>query len=403
MARHIVTGIDVGTQAVRVAVAEFSRGEAVPRILAMVERPSQGLKHGYISDFDDAVQSIRRAKAEAEQRARTRIRHAFLSVGGETLSSLESSGSIAISRADSEITDLDLQRVLLESEENLKGGLNYRVIHSIPLSYKLDGKPLPARPKGLKGSVLEVSSVFLVALEQHLEDLIAAVEGAGIQVDDVIAAPIAASIAALSKRQKAVGCLLIDIGAETVSMTVFEDHLPVFVKTFPVGGSDITNDIALGFKISLEESGHLKHNPETAPPPRTRLEEIIAARLEDIFEIIQATLKKINRSELLPAGAIILGGGSRAGDAAATARTILNIPAELAPPIQLRTLVGKNGKESLASLPAGKAGIAADPTWATAYGLCLIGNNPDNIRSPGVKIIEQTKNKFFEWFRQFLP
>lgn len=397
MARHIVTGIDVGTQAIRIVVADFSKSDSSPRILAMVERPSFGMTHGYVSHPDDAIQSIRRAKAEAEQKANCRIKRAILSIGGETLSTFESSGSIAIARADGEITELDLKRVLLESEENIKNSTNYRIIHNIPLGYRLDNKPLPARPQGLKGSVLEVSSVFVAALEQHLGDLINAVESAGMQVDDCIAAPIAASIAALSKRQKAVGCLLADIGAETVSMTVFEDHLPIFMKTFPVGSSNITNDIALGFKISLEESNSIKHNPEASPYARAKLDEIITARLVDIFELMQATLKKINRSELLPAGAVIVGGGSRVGNIEHVAREILNIPAQLAPPLIMRSVTsGKGGKGA-------EGRFSADPVWATAYGLCLIGSDPGATQSAGIRMVNTTKNKVFEWLRQFLP
>ncbi|MBI1975758.1 MAG: pilus assembly protein PilM [Candidatus Vogelbacteria bacterium] len=397
MARTIVTGIDVGTQTIRVVVAEFSSGDSSPRVLAMVERPSFGLKHGYITHHDDAVQCIRRAKAEAEQKSHRRIRNAFLSVGGETLTTLESSGSIAIARADGEITDLDLERVLLESEQNIKDNLNYRIIHSIPLAYKLDGKPLPARPRGLKGSVLEVSSVFVAALEQHLEDLISAVVGAGVQVNDCIAAPIAASIATLSKRQKAVGCLLADIGAETVSMTIFEDSLPIFMKIFPVGGSDITNDIALGFKISLEESNHLKHNPDNSSYLRAKIDDIMTARLVDIFELIQASLKKIDRSGLLPAGAVILGGSSRIAGIEEIARKVLNIPAQLAPPIVLKASSdSKRQKES-----PGRA--TADPVWATAYGLCLVGNDPDSVKMPGQRVFQDILDKLFGWSRQFLP
>lgn len=397
MKRKIVTGIDVGTSVIRIVVSEYLKGENFPRVLSMISKKSRGLRHGYVIDVSEAKKSLKEAVAEAERAAKVKIEYAYVSMGGISLESGTADGSIAVSKADGEIGETDLKRALEASEANLKKSVNRHVIQSIPMSYKLDGKKIIGRPIGMKGEILEVRSLFITCLEQHFEDLIHIVESAGIMIEDIIPSPIAESFVVLSRVQKTVGCVLADIGAETVSIVVFEEGIPISLKVFSIGSMDITNDIALGLKISLDEAEELKIRREGMSYSKKKLDEIIAARLGDIFDLIETQLKKIGKNGLLPAGIIITGGGSNIEMIENLAKHHLDIPAK----------IGSIGVTSTVQVPQSVEPQiikkTVDPSWAVAYGLCTIGADKDGEEFSGTRFVKQTGSNLTRWLRQFLP
>jgi cell division protein FtsA len=290
MARNITVGIDVGTHTVKVIVAELVRGrdKPFPKVIGTGYAESKGLRHGYIMSSADAARAVKLAVRQAEKVSNVEIKRAFLSVGGLGLGSTISQSSVIVSRGDSEITDLDVKKALEASENELPASysMNRKVIHAIPISYKIDGRIVLGRPQGMKGMKLESRTLFITCLEQHLNDLIQTLGDAGIEVEDVMASPLAASLVTLSKTQKIAGCVLANIGAETVSIVVFENNIPISLEVFPIGSVDVTHDIALGLKVSLEEAESLKTGSNTgAAISKKKLEEIIDARLTDIFEL----------------------------------------------------------------------------------------------------------------------
>lgn len=212
---------------------------------------------------------------------------------------------------------------------------------------------------------VEVRMLFVTYLDKHLQDLIQAVENAGVEVIDAMAAPIAASLVSLTKTQKMAGCILVNIGAETVSSVVYENGTPVSLEVFPIGSTDITNDIALGLKVSLEEAERIKLGAITNTSfSKKRLDEIVVARLSDIFDLIEAHLKKLGRSGLLPAGIIITGGGSGLANIEDLAKAALKLPSKVA----------------LLTVPQGGKSQVKDAVWSVAYGLCIWGFSGDSSR-----------------------
>jgi cell division protein FtsA len=446
MSRSIITGIDIGTYHVKVVIAEAPdehgsrngrHGQKpenkknpngngfggipgntgrqpnpnFPKILGMGMAESKGLRHGYITNVRDVARSVRAAIAEAEKRAEVKVKRAFISVGGIGLGSIVSTSSVIVTKADTEITALDIEKLKEQCQKDISPAaiINRKILHEITLSYKIDGKAVLGDPEGMKANKLEVRMLFITCLEHHLNDLIQAVEEAGVTVQDVMAAPIAASLVTLSKTQKIAGCVLANIGAETVSIAVFENNMPVSLEVFPIGSTDITNDIALGLKVPLEEAEQIKIGVITGSSyPRKKLEEIIEARLSDIFELIDAHLKKIGRSGLLPAGIIITGGGAGLGTIEDLARVALRLPSKVG-----RVNFGDQEKVhervqdgSLErTLGLGRQSFR-DATWAVAYGLCILGMNADEdtaiIGSSGI-IIKRGYGKIMMWFKQFLP
>lgn len=391
--RNTTVGIDIGTYQVKVVVTEIVKdGEKkIPKIIGTGFAESKGLRHGYIISNKEATQSIRSAVEAAEKASGVKIQKAYLAIGGIGLQSFTSNGSYMTSRADMEITELDIFKAQEICEQEIPTPLiqNRRILHNIPLSYKIDGKPtLSKTPLGMKGAKLEVKMLFVTCLEPHLNDLLQAVDEAGIDVIDVMASPLAASFVTLTKSQKIAGCVLANIGAETISIVVYENNIPISLEIFPIGSTDITNDIALGLKIPIEEAENIKIGairPNSIP--KKKLDEIIHARLSDMFELIENHLKKIGRNGLLPAGIFITGGGGNIGTIEDFAKVALKLPSRIA---------------SL-NLPDPKNRIK-DSTWAVAYGLCMLGFSKEGKKEIGVKItLNQTKEKIFDWLKRFLP
>ena len=302
-----------------------------------------------------------------------------------------------ITKADLEITDLDVKNVLTEAENSLSTTslMNKQIIQTVPQAFKIDGQMLIGRPTGMHGSKLEAKVLFVVCLKQHLNDIIKAVEDANIEVLDVIASPIAASMVSLTKSQKIAGCILVNIGSETVSLSVFENNIPISLEVFPIGSTDITNDIALGFRIPIHEAESIKlGNTGEMQYPKKKLDEIIMARLSDIFDLIEAHLKKIGRSGLLPAGIILTGGGSGIDTIEDIARVSLRLPSKVS---------------SINFLPNIKNSQLQDSYWSVAYGLSVWGLNLGGAEDFTTAFNETKEStvKFFDkigdWFKQFLP
>ena len=222
MSKNITVGIDLGSHLVKVMVVEHikERDKKTSRIIGTGKSEARGIKNGYINDQEEVVRSIIKSVREAEHRSGIKIRQATLAVGGISLESKLAKGTSIISRADNEVTTLDVQNAVRESEQGLKL-LNRHVIDSIPYTYRLDGKDLYGRPEGLRGVKLEVTSLFITCINQHLEALVNSVNNAGVDVVDVLAAPLASSVAILPSQQKTAGCILVDIGPDPVSLSVF--------------------------------------------------------------------------------------------------------------------------------------------------------------------------------------
>ena len=393
MARSIITGIDVGTYSIKVVIANAREktDRGLPRIMAAVMSESKGLRHGYITNVQDVAESIRRAIAIAEEKAGVKVKKAFIGVGGIGLASTSVSSLIMTSRADAEISALDLSKLREQCEKDLPKAdiANRRIIYDIPIQYKIDGIPALGQPLGLTGNKIEQKTLFITCLDHHVADLIQAVNQAGIEVEDVMAAPLAASFVTLTKAQKIAGCILTNIGAETVSVAVFEDNISTSLEVFPIGSTDITNDIALGLKVPLEEAEQIKIGAITGSSyPRKKLDEIIAARMSDIFELIETHLKKIGRNGLLPAGIMLTGGGSSLNSVDLMAKTALKIPSR----------IGSINTDTTKSSPK-------DAVWAVAYGLTVWGIHAEE--GPEIdtstEFLKHSWKTAVRWFKQFLP
>jgi cell division protein FtsA len=386
MIKNISIGIDVGSQTTRVVVGEFTKGEKTPKILGIGESETRGLRHGYVVDQDLAATSIKSAVEQAEKNSNMKIKRAYLALSGTSLRGVTASGTAIISKADGEVTTLDINKATLDAEDNLNLN-NKKIIQVFPLSFKLDGKDVQGRLEGMRGTKLEVKTLFITYSMVHLEDLLSTLAMAGVETIDVIPSPLANMDITLTEKQKIVGVALVDIGAETTTLAVYENGKPISLHSWGIGSLDITNDIALGFKIPLERAEALKRGVSDETYSKKKLEEIVEARLSDIFEVIDNHLKKIKRSELLPAGIVFVGGGANIPLLVELSKSVLKLPSAVGNP----EIFG-NSKTKL-----------RDFSWFTALGLLTIAKTDSVLQGSFGNIFKDLKNALKSSIKHLLP
>jgi len=387
-----VMGIDVGSATVKTIIAEKREGEALPYVLSAVSSPSHGLRKGCVINQRDVAIAIKNSVRKAQQAANTNIRQAFISISGAGLESIRSKGSIAVSRADHEITENDLKRALSQSEAQLTRIsssylLNREIIHSFPIFYKIDDESVIGSPLGMKGEKLEIETLFITSPSQYLNNLLKSLEIAGITTEDIFADSWAVSHALLKQKEKEVGCIVINIGGDTSSIITFEESSPISLEVLPIGSNHITYDIARGFQILLDEAELLKISYGSDITTKKKLSNIIEPRLNDIFELVENHLGKIKRSKLLPAGIFLTGGGANLYGIDEVARKTLQLPVQSKSP----------------NYPGMPSSQNNDPTWSVALGLCHAALDKNNGLSLPKGIFSKTQKTVLKVFKHLLP
>lgn len=393
-------GIDIGTREVKVVVATRGERGELPKVAAVGRAESAGVRHGFVTNVGEATRSIARAVRLAERALGSRIERAYLSVGGAGLGSATAIGASMVSRADGEITDLDQKRAADEAERAIPAPLsqNRKIVHMVPLEHRIDGRKVLGDPVGMKGVRLESKCLFVTCVARHVDDAIEALEAAGVEAVDAMAAPFAAALVSVAPPQRVAGCALVNIGAETTTVAVYEDGSPISVEAFPVGASAITNDVALALRVSLEEAEALRQNPNSlAASARRALDEAVAARAKDILDLVDGHLRRLGRSGLLPAGAIFIGGGAAIPNLAEIARDHLRLPARVA------AIPWGGGRA-----PETGGDVVPESSWAVAYGLATFGLSADGDgavrgKNPLAESVRRGFRKVARGLRQFLP
>ncbi len=329
MKKKVTCAIDIGTSTIR-AIAVEKSDLGFSRVVAIGKAPSYGIRHGQIIEPKIASEAIGNALNELFHTLGEKPKKIILGIGGNTVRAEIGSGTTSITKADEEITKRDIANVMTLAEQTLDTK-NKWILDATPISFKVDNADIEGTPLRIKGSELSVRALFVTASYKHIEDLVTLIEEKGLKVDSIIPTGIALADMILTEQQKYVGSLVLDIGSETTTAVVFENGNPVGIVCFPIGSNNITKDLALGLRIPLEDAEALKIGAPGAPvPTKRKYDEIVGARLKDIFETIDSYLKKIKRSGLLPAGVFLSGGGSRLPNIVDVARDNLRLPAKLA-------------------------------------------------------------------------
>ena len=403
MKSRAVIGIDLGTDSVKAVALEMG-GDGNIKVLGAATNVLDGIRKGVIIDSEAAAKSLKTAMENLENATGISDCAAYVGIGGIGLAFQKSKGLVAISRADGQISKEDVKRAVATSETNLSRAQNREILHQIPISYKIDNETLTHDPVGLSGIKLEAETLFISIFSQNFKSLLKTLDEADIDVEDIIALPFTLSSSVLTKREIEFGVMILDIGAATTSLMLFEENHPYSLEVLPIGSSHITNDIAVGFQITLEEAEKLKLNYGTVEsetlhgvPKKSSRDElvyghyskkklsiIIDARLGDIFELIEKHLKKVGRMGLLPAGIVITGGGSNLPGIAEYAKDHLKLPARVAEPANLGGFQDK----------------IKNNIWSGAIGVALMALEEKKRQS---SLLRGPSGPLFRWLRAFLP
>jgi cell division protein FtsA len=386
MARqNIITTIDVGTTTTRIVVVGNDKETKEISLIGTGLAQTRGMRDGYVYNAEEVGQSIKRAIVDFKKNnPGIDIRKAFYTVGGIALSSEISIGTAVISKADNEVTALDIEKSIKESEIHIDT-TNKKILSTIVVAHRIDGKEVYGNPEGMIGVKLETKVLLVSTLSQHLDDLESASLLAGVDVIEFIPSVLAGAESTLSEKQKVVGVALVVIGGETVSIGVFENGNPIGIHTFNIGASDITNDIALGLKISLEEAENIKIGGMSSHPKK-KIDEIIHARLEDICDLINGYLKKLKRNGLLPAGVVCIGGGAQISGLESFVRDALSLPSQV----------------GISDVALSKQSKLRDPSMLVVYGGCLYGlKNKSGYEERKTRVVpfKESIKRFLDQFR----
>jgi cell division protein FtsA len=339
-------GLDIGTSRVRCVVGTFDpNGSNMPSIIGHGHALNQGMRRGAVVHVDEVADAIVQAVTEAERIAGININHATVNVNGSHVSGLNSEGVIAISAANREITQEDRLRVE-EAATIVNLPANREIVQFFAKNYSLDGQRNIKDPVGMHGVRLEVEAHMVTASTPNLRNLDMALEKAEIQAMHHTVSGLAAAEAVLTRQQKEAGTALIDIGAGTTNLIVFEDGEVQYVAVIPIGGQHITNDLAIGLKTDLDiaEAVKVKHadlkegakkaasvkvGDQTHNFDAEDVAMITEARVEELLEYVDKELQKIKKSRKLPGGIVITGGTSKLPGIADFAKDKLELPARV--------------------------------------------------------------------------
>ncbi|MCA9352347.1 cell division protein FtsA [Patescibacteria group bacterium] len=361
-------GIDIGSNSIKVVVAESHGAGSVPKILHATESSARGFRHGYVTDIEKASQSLSRALAKAEKEYKQKITRARFSIGGIGLCSQYVRTAIDIESKHNEISERHIDEVLQKAEDLFIAKYpNKKILHIVPVKYRVNERDVLGNPIGMYGNAIEVKVIFITILEHHYEALVHIINHNKIGILDIIASPIADAAASTTEKQKIQGCVLANIGAETTSIATFENGIITSLDVINIGSNDVTNDIALGLQISLEEAEQVKVNDKHDHPKRL-VDDIMSARVADILELLGKHLEKIKKNRLLPAGIIFTGGGAPIQNLTDYARTELKIPAS-------RVLLQMTSKKT-------RRTVTIPESFSVAYGLCITQHGHQRFTRP---------------------
>lgn len=382
----MVVGIDIGSGSLRALGCVYREDAKFPVVVATYKKALDGMDRGNITDADDVAEELEKALTSLTEQSGHGVIHTLVSLGATGLGSHHANGHAQVSRGDASVTDLDIENAIKDGTKGVPDVRNKSVVHTIPMKYKLDGVDVPGDIIGVRGNKLEVKTLFVTYPLQCMKVLKKTLEKASIRVTDIVAGPVAESIPLLTKKQKVAGVALVNIGAGVTSVLVYENNVPLLVSTIPVGGDDITKDIALGLKITLEEAEDIKLGKSALAHSKRRVEEIVEARLEDMCVKLNKELDRIHRRELLPAGIVVCGSSSLVPRLEYVFRTELRLPIK----ISSNELVRLTGD------------TLRDSGWARAYGLTFLAPR-DGEKDLWKEAISNFITPIKKFILQFLP
>lgn len=395
----ITAAIDIGSSKIACLIAQIRDDDSTKlHIIGAASSVSRGIRKGQIVNIDEAVDSIVEAVESAERMAGFNIARAWVLVGGSHISSQNSQGVVAVSQPQGEIGDDDVKRVL-EAARAVSLPSSSEIIHVIPKSYTVDGQEGVKDPIGMTGVRLEVATHIVTGASTAIKNLTKCVAEVGCDVSGIAFGGLASSMSVLSETEKELGVVLIDIGGGTTDIAIFIEGALAYSSVLPVGAKNVTNDLAIGLRISLESAEKIKiflGNYKTKDKEddidlsglslpeelksisyKTLVEGIIRPRLNELFQIISGEIKKSELAGLTPAGLVICGGGALTVGISDSAKRTLSMPVRIGYPTNITGLIDD----------------IENPSFAGSVGLLRLAQGGEDQHDSGPSIFKNAFDK----------
>lgn len=419
---RIIAAIELGSGKISTLIAQVASDpvtfEGSINIVGVAAVPSKGVKKGQIVDIEETVEAAISSIEAAERMAGYNLDSAFVALSGAHIASQNSHGVVAVSDPDGEITQDDVERVI-EGASAVSLPSSREVVHVVPREFIVDGEAGIKDAVGMSGVRLEVDTHIVTASSAAIKNLKKAVTEVGIEIEGLVFSGLASAEAVLSNTEKELGCVVIDIGGGTTSVAAFIDGSISYSGVIPIGAKNVTNDLAIGLRVSLEAAEKIKvflseiakKGKKTKEESdildleslgiaevknvskRTLVDGIIRPRLNEIFTMVRLELDKVEIANRIPSGVVVTGGGAETVDVEDSARRMLSLPVR----------IGK---------PKGVGGLIDDvitPSFATCVGLIIYGANlpgKERLTSFGKRIKLSGKGiagKLIEAIKNLLP
>lgn len=417
MKNKIIASIEIGSSKITTLVAQVVKEdisqESSLNVVGVSSVDSRGIKKGQIVDIEEAVDAITQSVESAERMAGYNIESAFIAIGGAHIHSQNSHGVVAISDQNGEITQNDVDRAI-EAASAITIPASREVVHVLPREFIVDGEGGVRDPIGMSGVRLEVDAHIISAGSAAIKNLKKAVAEVGVKIEELVFSGLASSYSVLTPTEKELGCVLLDIGGGTTSIAAYIDGSLCYSGVIPIGAKNVTSDLAIGLRVSLETAEKIKTALSKKPKSddtdeldlgslgvseirkisrKTLLEGIVRPRLNEIFTMARLELEKENLAQRIPSGAIITGGGADTVGIIDSAKRMMALPVRV-------------------GVPDGVNGLVDDilnPSFATSIGLLIYGSNievEESTSSFGKKMKLPTSGifgKVFNTIRDLLP
>ena len=404
--KNLIIGLDIGTSKIVALVAEVMP-EGRLEVIGIGETPSRGLKKGVVVNIESTVNAIQRALEEAELMADCKISDVLTGIAGSHIKSINSHGMVAIK--DKEVTQADVDRVI-ETARAVNIPTDQQILHILTQEFIIDGQEDVREPLGMSGVRLEVKVHIVTGAVSAAQNIIKCVKRCGLDVRDLILQPLASSMAVLTEDEKDLGVCLVDIGGGTADIAVFTNGAIRHTAVIPIAGDQLTNDIAMALRTPTKEAEDIKrtqgcalrqlaHPSEMIEVPsvgeraarqlsRQTLAEVIEPRIEEMYSLVQAELRRSGFEELISSGIVLTGGSSMMQGMVELGEEVFHMPVRLGIP----QYVG------------GLSEVVRNPRYATGVGLLLAGleqyQRHQLVRMQSSSI-QQVFEKMKSWFQGF--
>lgn len=421
MKENIIAGLDIGSTEIRLVVGQhknIGEGDEL-QIIGAVKIPSEGINRGAVKSIEDVTSSVSACLEKAERLVGVPIDSVWVSINSPHIKCEKSRGVVAVGKSDGEISSEDVGRAL-EAAQALSVPPNYEILHVIPVKFTVDNQEDIKDPVGMTGVRLEVETLIIQGLTSQIKNLTKAIFRIDLDIEDLVLSPLAAAEAVIGSKQKELGAALINIGASTTSLAIFEEGELLHTAVIPIGSEHITADIAIGLRCPINLADRVKKEigsalsdnfnkkdeidvsdlakeesaeGEIKTVNRKYLAQIIEARVEEIFEKVDQEFKNIERSGMLPGGVFLIGGGTKLANIVEVAKKCLRLPVSLGMNKNVPSIIDK----------------VNDTEYLNALGLVIWGNNLSKnsgrsiLKLPGGVDVGKGVKKIKDWFKSLIP